>query len=509
MALTTSSNKRIAKNTGFLYIRMFIIMAVQLVTARVVLDKLGASDYGLYNVVGGVVGMLGFLNATLGTSTSRYITYSLGEGDKDKLSRTFCTAFYTHLFLAVIVILVLETGGLWFLYNKLVIPPDRMDAAMWVYQFSLVTCFVSMTQLPYTSDIIAHEQMSIYAYVSIFEALAKLGVAYMISVTVHDRLIVYAFLLMAVQFIVAMAYRVYCIRHYGESRLHRVFDIRLFKELLGFSGWNLFANVSEMLRNQGVIILINMFFSSGIVAAQAVGNQISNAMMQFVNNIRTAVNPQIIKSYAAGDHKASKKLVIDSTIYVYDLLLLLGLPIILLMKPLLELWLVKVPPYTVVFAQFIIAQQIISNFNAASYTSLLAAKKVKNNSIAAVFTSIFQFGIMYVALKLGGGVMWVPWIGLLNTMVWAFLIRPVLLRHDADYTYKELAYCYWSCVKVTIIPLVILIPLRLWLNDTLPECCLLLVASIIVVTLSSLMFMEKNARIKLFALVRNKIQRKS
>lgn len=233
-----SDNKRIAKNTLFLYIRMIIIMLVTLYTSRVVLEKLGIDDYGIYNVVGGVVGMLSFLNGTLSIGTSRFITFELGTGNFKKLQNTFSTAFYAHLGLAIIMAILLESVVLWFVYNKLIIPPNRFNAALWVYHISILNMIISITQVPYTSSIMAHEEMGVYAYVSIFEAIAKLAVVFLLVVAPVDKLVWYAILLAAVQFVIAIYYRIFCIRKYIETHLKRIFCTDIFKEMMPFSGWN-------------------------------------------------------------------------------------------------------------------------------------------------------------------------------------------------------------------------------------------------------------------------------
>ena len=288
-----SDKKRIAKNTLFLYFRMILIMAVTLYMSRVVLDKLGVDDYGLYHVVGGVVGILSFLNGTLSIGTSRFLTYELGTNDQEKLKKTFSTAFYTHVILGVIIVLLMESFGLWFLYNKLVIPPDRFTACVWVFHVSILTTFVAITQVPYTATIMAHEKMGIYAYIGIFEAFAKLGVCYLLSVGNVDRLILYSILLAVVQFIVAMSYRVYCIKNFCESRLRKSFSKTILKSLLSFSWWNIMANLSNTLGSQGRLILINLFFTSSLAAAQSVAAQVSSAIMVFVSNFIILDQPLI------------------------------------------------------------------------------------------------------------------------------------------------------------------------------------------------------------------------
>ena len=501
-----SDSKRIAKNTGFLYIRMFIIMAVQLYTSRVVLDKLGADDYGLYNVVGGVVGLLSFLTGTLSIGTSRFITYELGAGDAKKLKSTFVTSFYTHLALSGIIVILLETIGLWFFYNHLVIPSDRLDAAFWVYQISILTTIVAITQVPYTSAIMAHEKMDIYAYLSIFEAVAKLLVVYLLVIAPYDKMLFYAILIAIVQIVLASFYRFFCVSKFQECRLNFSFDKSIFKKLMGFSGWNITANIAEVLKAQGVIVLINMFFQPAIVAAQAIGNQITNAMMQFINNIRTAVNPQIIKLYASGDYEGSKRLTLKSSLYVFDLLLLLGLPFILLMEPILNLWLKEVPPYTVVFAQCIVASQIIGNFSASFYTPMLAANKIKKNSIAAVIFSFSNFIILYLIFKLGGDVMWVQYIYILNSILWSYLIKPFILYKDINYNISEMAKCILCTFKVGLLSCIIAIPARIFLDNSIIECVLLFMITIVAVIISSYIFMYKEDRQKAIAFLLKKIK---
>lgn len=449
------NNKRIVKNTIFLYARMLLVMGVGLYTSRVVLDKLGVVDYGLFNTVAGVVGMLAFLSATLSTSTSRFLTYALGMGDGLKLKHTFSTAFYSHLALALVVVLLLETVGLWFVYNKLVIPPERLNASLWAFHISVFTTFVAITQVPYTSVIIAHENMNVYAYLGIFEAVAKLLIVYMLVITTSDRLILYAILIGLVQFLTAMFYRGYCVRHYEESGLMRHFDRGIFHRMLSFSGQSLIANVSQILSTQGIIVLINLFFSSAIVAAQAIGNQISGALMQFVGNLQTAINPQIIKLYASGNYKEFRKLTLNSSVYVHELLLLLTLPIIVVMEPLLDLWLVDVPPYAVMFAQFILLRQILGVYNSTLYTPMIASGRLKANSIAAACIGIGSFVALYILLKCGLGVMWVQYISILNIIIFSYVIKPYILCREIGFTWGEILVNFVRCVKVSIFPVAV------------------------------------------------------
>ena len=504
--MSTSDNKRIAKNTIALYIRMFFTMSVTLYTSRVILEKLDVVDFGLYNAVSGVVGMLTFLNGTLSTGTSRFLTFELGSNNIRKLKSTFSTAFYSHVALALIVVIFLETIGVWFIYNKLVIPPERLQAAVWTFHISILTTFVSITQVPYTSIIIAHERMNIYAYFGIFEALSKLAIVFLLALAPFDRLVFYACLVAGVQISTVMFYRFYCIRNYSESHLEFHFDKGIFKRMLSFSGWSLIANIAEVLNNQGYVVLINMFFQPTVVAAQAIGNQIANAIMQFVGNFRTAINPQIIKLYAAKEYTASQRLTLQSSIYVFDLLLLLGLPAIVLMSPLLHLWLVKVPDYAVVFAQYIVTRQILSNFSAAFYVPMMASGNLKSNSYACVGISFLGFAILYLLLKTGLSVMYVQWIGIFQTCAFSFIVKPYILCKQINYSPQEMAQCILTCVKISAFPITVSILVSRYFD--LQQLIFMAIGAIIItasVAISAYVLLNKDTRSKLNIFILKKL----
>lgn len=485
---------------------MIFIMGVTLFTSRVVLDKLGVVNYGIYGAVGGVVGMLGFLNGTLSTGTSRFLTFEIGTGNNDRLQKIFSTAFYTHLTLSFLIALILEIGGIWFIQNKLIIPPERMTAAILCFHLSIITTIVNITQVPYTSVIIAHENMVVYAWIGIYEAVAKLFIVYLLTIASWDKLIFYAALIALVQISVALFYRLYSCRHYFESRLKMLFDKFIFKQMIGFSGWSLLANISEVLGQQGYVVLINMFFSPAIVAAQTVGNQISGAMMQFINNFRTAINPQIIKLYAAEEYEKSRNLTLQSSIYVFDLLLLLGLPIIVLMQPILNLWLVKVPDHAVIFAQYIIIRNIIGNFAAAFYIPMMAAGKMKDNSLASVVVTMLSFVILYFLLKKGLNVMWVQYIAVLQSFMYSFIVKPFILIKKIDYPFNDIYLCILQSLKIATFP--VLMSYIVYNYMDLHKISMMLMATIVImlcVCMSSYAFMNKDSRIKLNIFIKNKI----
>ena len=507
MVETQADKKRIAKNTLFLYVRMLIIMAVSLFTQRVVLDKLGASDYGIYAAVGGVVAMLGFLNGTLSTGTSRFLTFELGKGNIDKLKNTFSTAFYSHLILSVIVAAILLTGGIWFVEHKLIIPTERLDAAVWVLIISVFTTFVSITQVPYTSVIIAHENMSIYAYIGLFEAAAKLGIVYLLTMASWDKLIFYAALVALVQILVALYYRFYCVRHYDESHLLKRFDKPIFKEMMSFSSWSLIANVSQALGTQGLTVVMNMFFNPVIIAAQQIGNQINGALYQFRTNFVTAINPQIIKLYAVGEYTESRKLTLETSIYVYDLMLLLSLPVIVLMEPILNLWLVEVPEYAVIFGQWILGAHLFGTYAMMLYTPMIASGRLKENSYASVFVTVFGVIALYFVLRAGGSVMWVQYLTLATTLLYSYVVKPIIVcKYIPDYKWKDLVINTWQMVKVSLFPVVLsVLVYKYWDVSGFWIMVLQAITIMLAVGVSSLVFMDKLMRRKLFNMVKSKI----
>lgn len=504
-----SDNKRIAKNTLFLYVRMLFIMGVSLYTARIVLDKLGVDDFSLYNVVGGVVGMLSFLSGTLSTGTSRFLTYELGTGNKEKLNLTFNTTFYTHLALGVVFIILLETGGLWYIYNKLVVSEERFDAALIVFQISIFASLISIMQIPYTSLIIAHEDMGIYAYVGIFDAVARLGAVYLLEVSSIDKLILYAVLMTLIHLLVALCYWAYCHRYYLESRIRIVYDKLILRSLLSFSGWNIIANLSETLKLQGYLLLLNLFFQPYVVAAQTIGNQVAGAMMQFINNFRNAINPQIIKLYAAGEYEDSKRLTLSSTVLVFDLVLILGLPTIFVMNTIMSIWFVEVPPYAVIFTQYIIIQRILSTFDASFYIPMVAAAKIKTNSIISAFSGPGVFLILYLIYKVGGDVMWMQYIGIIILCLFGFFIKPWLLVHDVkDYRYSDFIPCYITCLKVTIVSVGLSYGFYVLLgNSDFIRSASLFTLSFISVCVASLMFLDKSVKMIIQSKVISMIRR--
>ena len=376
-------------------------MAVTLYTSRVVLNTLGVEDYGIYNVVGGIIVMFGFINSSMASATQRYITFALGRGDAEGLQRVFSTALQIHVLIAALVVLLGETVGLWFLYTKMQIPAGRMDAAFWVLQCSILSTVVMMVSVPYNADIIAHERMSAFAYISILEAVLKLAVVYLLLVFPCDKLTLYAFLLLLVQLLMRLCYGRYCGRHFPESRYRHIWDMALFKEMTGFAGWSMFGNLSVVLYGQGLNMLLNVFFGPVVNAARAVAVQVQTAVQQFVGNFQMALNPQITKTYAAGAMDDMHRLMFRSARFSFYLLLLLALPVLLETDFILALWLKTVPDHTVVFLRIMICISLIYTLANPLIVANQATGRVKKYQAVCGSILLMILPVSYVCLRLG------------------------------------------------------------------------------------------------------------
>lgn len=401
MTDTSQNNKRIAKNTLLLYVRMLFMMAISLYTSRVVLNTLGVEDYGIYNVVGGVVAMFGFINSSMSSATQRYITFALGKGDFGNLQKVFSTALQIHVLISVLIIILGETIGLWFMYEKMQIPAARMDAAFWVLQCSIVSTVIMILSVPYNADIIAHEKMSAFAYISIVEAILKLVIVYMLVVSPFDKLIFYAFLILIVQVLIRFCYSLYCNKHFKESKYRRTWDKHLFKEMTGFAGWSMFGNLSAVLFGQGLNMLLNVFFGPVVNAARAVAVQVQNAIQQFVGNFQMALNPQITKTYAKGEMNEMHNLMYRSAKFSFYLLFLLSLPVLFETNFILTLWLKTVPENTVTFLRIMICTSLIYTIANPMIIANQATGKVRKYQAVCGTILLMILPISYIFLKLG------------------------------------------------------------------------------------------------------------
>lgn len=504
-----SDNKRIAKNTVFLYFRMFLIMGVSLYTSRIFLKTLGEDDFGLYNVIGGVVSMFTFLNGALAGATSRFLTYELGRKDYARLHKVFNVAIATHIMIAVFVVILAETIGLWFLYNKMTIPAERFDAAFWVYQISIVSCVLSITQVPYTATIIARERMNIYAYVGIIEVVLKLVIVYLLTISTYDKLIVYALLLFGVQTMILIYYRVYCNKQFAECKLKLIKDRKMYKDMFVYASSDMIGNISVLAQGQGLNILLNMFFGPAVNAARGIAYQVQGAVTQFSGNFMTAVKPQIIKLYAAGKVNEMMKLVIQSSCFSYYLMLLIITPICLETDYILTLWLGEYPEYSVAFLRLILVLCMIQTLKTPRTTIFHATGKILLPNIVVGTILCMAFPAAYVILKLGGSPESVFWTAIASMAISEVASMIIMKSRINCSVTNYLLNVHVRCAFVTVTSL--LLPLLIYNSYESQGFYRLIVTGIIstisILTTSYLIGLDKEMKRKINTIIRKKIFR--
>lgn len=395
------SNKKIAKNTILLYFRMLLMMGVTLYTSRIVLNTLGVVDFGIYNVVGGVVVMFSFLNSAMSSATQRFLTIELGKNDYDQLKKVFSMNVNIHAVIALIILILAETIGLWLLNAKLVIPVERMNAANWVYQFSILAFMLTVMGVPYNAIIIAHERMNVYAYVSIIEVVLKLIIVFALVWFSYDKLKLYAILIFCVAVIVWVIYKSYCKRNFSESHYVFFWDKSLYKTLMNFAGWNIFGNLAHVAAGQGVNILLNIFFGPVVNSARGIAYQVNGAVNGFVRNFQIALNPQIFKSYAADNRMYMHQLIFQGSKYSFFLLLFITLPILIETETVLRWWLKIVPEYTILFCRLVLINTLIDCISGPLMTAAQATGKIKKYQAVVGTVLLLIIPISYVFLKQG------------------------------------------------------------------------------------------------------------
>lgn len=393
--------KRIAKNTLLLYVRMLATMCVGLFTSRVILKTLGVIDFGIYNVVGGFVAMFSLISSPLSSATSRFITIELGKGNINRLKAVFTTSINTQIIFIIICIIIAELFGIWFLNEKMVIPNERLYAANWVFQLSLLSLAIEMLSVPYNACIIAHERMSAFAYISIYEVIIKLLIAWLILISPIDKLIFYATLMCLVSLSIRGIYGYYCQKKFVECKYSFAWDKDLLKQMFGFAGWNIIGISSGMLREQGGNLLVNLFAGPTVNAAKAIASQVNGAVYRFSSNFMMAVNPQITKSYAVNDHEYMMKLVYQSARLSCYMLFFLSLPIMTNIQYILEIWLGIVPAHTAEFVNLVLVLTICESLSNPLITVMLATGKIRNYQIVVGGLNLLNLPLSYMLLKLG------------------------------------------------------------------------------------------------------------
>ena len=502
-----SDTRRIAKNTLMLYFRQILIMAVSLYTVRVVLNVLGAEDYGIYNVVAGVVTMFGFLSGAMATASQRYFSFDLGKGNTEHLKTTFSVTFQIYLLLALVIVLLAETAGLWFVNSKLVIPAERMTAANCIYQAAIVSFLLTLITTPYMASIIAHENMNVYAYVSIVEVALKLGIVFLLKVLAFDKLIVYGVLLAAVALINTSIYRFYCRKHYAECKVKFVKDTALFKEIVSYSGWNLFGAAVGVVKNQIINILLNLHFGAVVNAARGIASQVNGAVVSFSQNFSTALRPQIIKTYAAGQKSETMSLVFRGCKFTFYLMYLFALPLCLEMKAILNLWLKNPPEYAVTFTQLALIDAVVDSISYPLMTLAQATGKIKLYQGVVGSILLCNLPVSYIALKLGAPAYAVMLVAICITFT-AFLVRLVIIKHLAQFSIKDFALkAALPCVVVAMISAIAPALFSLHFTENFLRLCLTTLISLCCTAICVLFVgMNRAERVAVIATVKNRLR---
>lgn len=487
------SNRQVAKNALYLYLRTIVTTIVGIYTSRVVLQTLGIEDYGLYNVVGGVVGLFGFINGAMSGSTSRFITFELGKGDKQRLHDTFNSAMIVHLIISGIVLILAETVGLWFLYNKLVIPEGRMWAAQWVYQLSIISALLGVTQVPYDAVLIAHERFDVSAYISMFSTFAKLGVLYLVAYLPYDNLVSYAILILLITVLTRMFARFYCAKHFEESRFRWVVNRELLKPMLNFSGWQMFGNIGVIVGRQGKVLLVNLFYDVAANAAVGIGTTVSGAVNGLAYNMIQAFQPSITKSFASNDFESFSKNIENAACIAFLLFSLFSFPVILEMDFILKLWLGTVPEYT---KEICILHLISSNVMMLSMVlnyALQTMGKNKNQNLFASVVNIAMIFVMYILLKIGADLV-VAYSVIVLSIVLMLLNVYLLYRKNVGRNVASVFLCrvITRMFLFGIFSLCVLYVLKILIDEGFIRLCLLGMTSVCLSFLFVVVFFRKS-----------------
>jgi O-antigen/teichoic acid export membrane protein len=492
--MTEDSNKRIAKNTLLLYFRQILVILVSLYTVRVVLETLGVEDFGIYNVIGGLVTMMSFFSTTLASASQRFFAFELGKKDYIRLKQTFCLMFCIYSGVAILILLIAETVGLWLLNTQMNIPEGRTGSANWVYQFSILSFIVTILTIPYNAVIIAREKMNVYAYVSIIDVILKLLIVYLLLLISFDKLKLYAALTFCVTTIISLIYQVYCKRKYEECRFSFYWEQLLFKKLFAYSCWSILGSSANVIRNQGVNILLNIVFNPTINAAHTIAHYVNTAITNFTSNFFQAVRPQIIKSFSANEKGNMLQLIYKSSKISYYLLLILSLPVLLECQFIFSVWLKDIPDYTVYFTRLIIILSLIEVISVPIITSIQASGNIKRYQLIISVMQLLNLPFSYLLLKLGYPPETTLYISIFLSIV-CFIPRLLISKQVADLSVSHFFYeVLFPIILVTLCSFPT--PLFFHLNSQNSPCCVILlsiISSTISIYFLGLTKHEKNA----------------
>ena len=492
-----TSNKRIAKNTIFLSIRMVVVLTITLFTTRIVLKALGIVDYGVYNVVGGFVALFAFLNTSLSNGIQRFFNYEYGKNGEQGTNRVFCTAIYIQALLSLVVFVLIEPIGQWYLHNKMVIPIDRMMAAEWIFQLSIMAFIFGIMTAPFSAAVTAHQRFDFYALISILDSLLKLAIAYLVLLCEgSDKLIIYAVLLAGISVFNILIYYFYCTRNFEEIRFHLMFDKSLFWKMLGFSGWNLFGTFSNVLENQGMNLVLNFFFGPVVNAARGVAVQVNGAIHGFVGNITTPVRPQVVQSYASGNLRRALNLTFSVSKITGVIEIMLAIPIALEIDFILQLWLGEnVPKHTAAFTILVIATTLFNSLQSPLSGLVHATGRMKKYQLCCSIVRLSAIPLSILLLKyieFPEIAFWVVFILSILVLFVSLIIIRQLIGLDMK---RYLSSVVFPLLCLILLSLFILVPIRMIACNHMLRLVLLSFMSIILVCcLSYYIVFEKNER---------------
>lgn len=507
---TFEKNKRILKNTVFLYIRMFVVIVISLFTVRVILKTLGIEDYGLYSVIGGVVTSLSFITSVLSNASQRFFSLCIAKGNIQLLRSTFSTMFTLYFVVCVVLFIIAETLGLWFVYDKMVFPPERSIAVFYMYQFSLCTFTISVLTSPFQALIISYERMNIYAYVSILEAVLKLIITYLLIILDFDKLILYSFLVLVITFFVNFIYIIYTCMHYSAARISvGTINVSIFKELFSYSSWTLIGTLAYMFNTQGFNIILNLFFGPLVNAAYAIGNQVRVVINQFSANFYTAVRPTLIKSYGRKDYNEAINLLEMSTKIIFSLLFIIILPLSIKIDLILQIWLGEVGEYMVDFVRLLLVWAIVLSISDPITTIIQAANKVKVYHLMVDGFTLISLPLIYFVCQYGLAPQSAFYISIL-TLIIAHIIRLFILKNTIT-SYSIIEY-----LKNVLLPIIyttagalsIVVFISNFFDDTFFQMIISCITSIIIAVLTILFLLfRKSERYTLFNLITKRFKR--
>ncbi len=435
-------DKKIARNTLMLYIRMFVLMLISLYTSRIVLATLGVEDYGIYNVVGGVVAMFSMISGAMVGASQRFISFELGKKTACDVHKMFCNIVSIHIVLAIIVLLIGEVIGIWAINNFLKFSQDRYEAANWVLQFSLLTFLFNVVSIPYNAVIIAYEKMSAFAYISIVEAVLKLVIVYLLLISPFDKLVFYAFLMCCIAILIRFIYAYYCSHHFKECRYQPLLDKTTLKEIMSYTGWNFLGTWAGVCRGQGVNLVLNRFFGAVANAAQGISHQVLGVIAGFVSNFNMAMNPQIVKRYAAGEKESMFKLLFSGTRLSFILLLVVSTPIMVEAPFVMDIWLKEVPEYAVEFLRVTILVALSDSLSRNLVTAVQASGVVRGANVGALAVSVFAIPLAYIFFRFGLPPYYAAFAQLVVSFVMLW-VRGFILKRNIEFPFSEFL---WSVV---------------------------------------------------------------